>query len=79
MFFSTRVAFLDSLTIAEIVYVMFNLVARLMLNLYMHCKRRGSQFLGHRGDVSTLFSEALLNKFYCAFMLSLVTNRDHSE
>ena len=36
-------------------------------------------FLGHRGDVSTLFSQALFNKFYCAFMLSLFTNRDHSE
>ena len=34
MFLATRVAFLDSPTIAEIVYVIFNLVARLMLDLY---------------------------------------------
>ena len=34
MFLATRVAFLDSQTIAEIVYVIFNLVARLMLDLY---------------------------------------------
>ena len=81
VFLATRVAFLDSPTIAEIVYVIFNLVARLMLDLYdcMHCKRRDSQFLGHRGDVGTLFSQVLFNKFYCAFMLSLFTNRDHSE
>ena len=34
MFLATRVAVLDSQTIAEIVYVIFNLVARLMLDLY---------------------------------------------
>eukprot|EP00731_Ephydatia_muelleri_P036292 Em0231g1a len=34
MFLATRVAFLDNPTIAEIVYVIFNLVARLMLDLY---------------------------------------------
>ena len=33
MFLATRVAFLDSPTIAEIVYVIFNLVARLMLDI----------------------------------------------
>ena len=33
-FLATRVAFLDSPSIAEIVYVIFNLVARLMLDLY---------------------------------------------
>ena len=34
IFLATRVAFLDSPTIAEIFYVIFNLVARLMLDLY---------------------------------------------
>ena len=34
MFLATRVAFLDSPTIAEMFYVIFNLVARLMLDLY---------------------------------------------
>ena len=78
MFLVTRVAFLDSPTIAEIVYVIFNLVARLMLDLNALQETRFAISRSSRGRKFT-FSQALFNKFYCAFMLSLFTNRDHSE
>ena len=65
MFLATRGAFLDSPTIAEIVYVIFNLVARLMLDLYALYETQFTISRSSRGRKYTFFSSPIQQVSLC--------------